>query len=231
MHTMTGTTQPAFVLTSDEDHGHRGHHNHHGISDKDQTVFSSVNASRDIRDSTHDLSRQMGGLSDHLCKSTYDTAVAIERNGRSAELATEKNGAANQLATNVAAGALGVAIQATAAATNLAIEKGIAATNLTTEKGIAATNLAIQVASSQGQLLAVQNAAAAALTAATNHAAILLEMCKCCCKTDELIRSEAGTTRELMRDLNLSDVRAELAKTQMGIAIANSKIATAPIVV
>lgn len=205
-------TTPQLVLDFDKDHHGYGHHNH-GISDKDQTVFSATNAARDTHKTSHDVL-------DKVATTANDVAVAVEKNGRSGELTTQ-----------VAAGALGVSIQATAAATNLAIEKTAAATNLTTEKGIAATNLAIQVSNAQIQLLAVQNASAAALTAANNHSALLLEMCKCCCKTDELIRSEAGATRELMRSLNLDDVRAELAKTQMGVALANAKIATAPIVV
>lgn len=205
--TILATTQPAFALTPDnhDDHGHRGYyggHGDHGISPKDQTVFSSVNATRDTHKTSHDVF-------DKVSTTSAAVEVAVERNGRSAELATEKNGRSGELTTTVASGALGVAIQATAAA----------------------TNLAIQVSDAKINLLAVQNASAAALAAATNHAAILLELCKCCGKTDELIRQEAGKTRQLIQDNTAADLRDKLHNAQTAIIIANSKLVGGPIVV
>lgn len=210
--TILANTQPAFALTHDDDHGHRGHHNG-GISDKDQTVFSSVNAARDTRDTTHDLSRQVGSLESGLLSAVYKNTFDLSIN-------VEKNGAANQLATNVQG-----------AANNLAIEKTAAATTLIVEKSIAATNLAVQVSSAEGRLLAVQNAGATALAAATNNAAVLAAMAACCCEIKERVREDGEATRTVIRDNEMHGLREKLSQAQTAITVANARIATAPIVV
>lgn len=61
------------------------------------------------------------------------------------------------------------------------------------------------------QLDAARNTAALQLTAAQNAAKLSAELADCCCEVKELVRAEAGTTRELIRDGETQRLRDALA--------------------
>lgn len=70
----------------------------------------------------------------------------------------------------------------------------------------------------------------ALMLATSNHASILLEMCKCCSKTDALIISESAATRDLIQSKAETALRDKLHSAEMAIIIANSKLAGGPII-
>jgi hypothetical protein len=156
---VTGT--PAIVGFTQ---GHHGHHHNPGWNTKDELFASTL-----------DLKNQGIVESNLLVGRTHDVLVAVERTGRSAELATEKIGAASILESSKNAAATQVLVQKTSSDTNL--------------------NMAMQ--HSDSQLIATQNAAAAALAAATNTATILAAQAACCCELKALILS---TDAQRVRD-------------------------------
>jgi hypothetical protein len=59
-------------------------------------------------------------------------------------------------------------------------------------------------------LTACQSTASLQLTAAANASATLAAIAACCCETKELIRAEAGVTRDLVNSIQKDNVQAAL---------------------
>jgi hypothetical protein len=156
---VTGT--PAIVGFTQ---GHHGHHHNPGWNTKDELFASTL-----------DLKNQGIVESNLLVGRTHDVLVAVERTGRSAELATEKIGAASILESS----------------------KNAAATQVLVQKTAADSNLQAAMNQSAALLLATQNAAAVALAQATNTATILAAQAECCCEMKALILS---TDAQRIRD-------------------------------
>lgn len=108
-----------------------------------------------------------------------------------------------ELAVEKTAAALGIAIEKTAAATQVAIDNR-------------ADQLANQAISNfNGLNVAVEKTAAAmALAAALNTAAIQAQAAECCCEIKELVREEAGKTRELIQSIQASNLAVQLVDTK-----------------
>jgi len=195
-----------------------------GLTDKDAAFITSqaeladshrniIAANRETVDGTRHLVDQVGRnaveiknadlsnatrfliLEKELCNIRESLGTAIERNGRSTELAVEKTAAATQLSLCSGFKDTALAVQTTAAAGLLEATKNAAA----------------------AALAAATNAAAAALTACTNTAAIQAAIAECCCEQKELIKSEANATRDLINSLNTQTLQRELsdAKSQI----------------
>lgn len=133
--------------------------------------------------------------SDFLGAAIRDLDVAIERTGRSAELATEKIGAAGVLAS----------------------EKHAAAIQLSTRLDFSNTQNLLISGFKDGRYDAAVNTAAIQTSAAENACKIQTQLAECCCEIKELVRAEAGVTRELVRSIDadrladkLSDAKAEI---------------------
>lgn len=99
----------------------------------------------------------------------------------------------------------------------LAVEKVGAAGQLTSEKLGAATQLAIEKTAAASILATEKTAAAAQLFAAQNHAAALAQAAECCCEIKELVREEAGRTRDLVNTIESNRVRDALADAKSEI--------------
>lgn len=91
--------------------------------------------------------------------------------------------------------------------TELAVEKTAAANILAIEKVAAAHALAIERTTNENHLAIIQ----AENRLAMNQADTRAEMAKCCCEIKELVRSEACTTREVMRGIDADNARVALA--------------------
>ncbi len=118
---VTGT--PAVVgFTSGDRHGYGDH----GWTGKDAMFASSIDAGERTRDVL--FGQRFEGS--NLLTAIVANGVAIERNGRSAELATEKIGAANILEASRNAAAINLAIEKTSAASILEASKNAAAAQL-----------------------------------------------------------------------------------------------------
>lgn len=74
-----------------------------------QIASQEARLQKDNVDGAHWHGNQYGSLKDALCGLKFDVATAIERNGRSAELATEKTAAATILAIEKTAAAAALA--------------------------------------------------------------------------------------------------------------------------
>lgn len=95
-HISATPTTPAYTFNGSHQDSHGGgwgnYGQNFGISDKDQSNFS-----------THDLSRQVGALESGLLSAVYEKSFDVS-------VAVEKNGAAGQLATNVQGAAINLAV-------------------------------------------------------------------------------------------------------------------------
>lgn len=113
-------------------------------------------------------------------------------------------------------------------ATDIAVEKNGAANELATEKTAAATQLANSLAFSNTQNLLISgfkdgrydaavNAAASALAAATNTAAIQASLAECCCEIKEKITSDGQITRDRIDEINdlQQAVRLQVANAEL----------------
>jgi hypothetical protein len=190
-----GVSATGFVTNNSEDR--HGHHDKGWNSGDARGFYESQAAALAASQSSNDFNRASADRQQQAIRE------AIDRNGASNALATEKTGAAGILATNVASAGLGVAVERNAAATNLAIEKTAAATNLAIEKTAAADLLE-----------ATKNAAAAALASAVTTAQIMAAQAECCCEMKELVKEEAGRTRDLVNATNLADSHRREADLQ-----------------
>lgn len=117
---VTGT--PSIVGFTD---GHRDHGNR-GWATKDTLFASTVDAGERTRDVLHGI-RDEGS---RVVSAVVANGVAIERNGRSAELATEKTAAAAMIDSAKNAAALNLAIEKTSAASILESVKNASAAQL-----------------------------------------------------------------------------------------------------
>lgn len=115
---VTGT--PAVVGFTHGDHGN------HGWSDKDMQYAASVDRGEQVRDIIRDVGSSAAGV----LAAAVANGVAIEKNGRSTELAVEKTAAANILEN-----------AKNAAAINLNVEKIHTANQLEAAKNFAAVSL------------------------------------------------------------------------------------------
>lgn len=99
----------------------------------------------------------------------------------------------------------------------VAIEKNGMGNLLATEKVAAAINLAVEKIGSATSLAVEKTAAASQLQAAQNHALALAQAAECCCEIKELVREEAGRTRDLINTIESNRVRDALtdAKTEI----------------
>lgn len=100
---------------------------------------------------------------------------------------------------------------------NVAVEKIGAAALLATEKTSAAVNLAIEKVGAAGQLANAQQFAALQFQAAQLAAEAARQAAECCCETKELIREEAGKTRDLVNTIESNRVRDLLADAKSEI--------------
>lgn len=71
----------------------------------------------------------------------------------------------------------------------------------------------------QSQVEAVKNAAAAALTAATNKAELSAQIAECCCELKQLITAEGVSTRALINQNTVDNLRDQLRATQRLIPV------------
>lgn len=101
-------------------------------------------------------------------------------------------------------------VEANAKAGELATEKTGASTLLAVEKTAAAGLLATKVS----ELATANQFAIAALTAATNTAALQASIAACCCETKALIIEKANATDALIREFRLQDVQGALQQAQ-----------------
>jgi hypothetical protein len=115
-------------------------------------------------------------------------------------------------------------VEHNAMAINIAVEKTGAASLLATEKTAAATQLAILGV----QLEMAKIAGIAALTAATNTAAIQASIAACCCETKALIIEKAGATDALIRELRMQDQAIQINDLKMQLIAAQAAAAAAP---
>lgn len=86
-----------------------GHHDHRGISDKDQMSAYNVDAGERTRD---------------VLKAIYDSVIATEKNGAATSLAVEKVGAAAVLTAEKIGAANVLATEKIGAANTLAVQLG-----------------------------------------------------------------------------------------------------------
>lgn len=94
------------------------------------------------------------------------------------------------------------------------VEKSGRATELATEKTAAALGLQ-----------AATGFSAVALAHATNTAAIQMAIAECCCETKELIRAEAGATRDLINSIEKDRLTAALSAAKDEINYLKLKVA------
>lgn len=125
------TSNPATILV---DRNEGGHHYNRGISDKDAVFFSTqavkdadihgADRTRALLDEILELdvhnSERTGLLNKSISTASEEINVAIEKNGRAAELATEKTGAATQLSMAVGFASVQLEASKNAAAAALA---------------------------------------------------------------------------------------------------------------
>lgn len=98
------------------------------------------------------------------------------------------------------------------------IEQNAHRAELLIEKTSAATQLQQCMGFKDALIDSSKNAAAAALAAATNTAAIQAAIAACCCEQKELIRAEAGQTRDLINSLNTQDLQRQLSDAKNALA-------------
>jgi hypothetical protein len=145
------------------------------------------------------------------------TVVAVERNGRSAELATEKTGAAGQLTTEK----VGAAV-ATANASNFANTQNLMITGFKDGRYDSATSTASILAGSAAGF------SAAALESCKQHADLAAKMAACCCELKEAIHGEGTDTRDLINaidgrraDRDLVDAKNEVTMLKLQLSTLN----------
>jgi len=236
---------PANAGTTGFIKGNAGTENHHGAGNLDWPERTAERVKDAVNFSHSALAREIMGTS-------HAVEVAVEKTGAASSLATEKTGAAGILATSVAAGATGVQIASTSAAgvlatnvagqqvQNLLIQQSnLAAVQAQTIAANAqaqaiqfqaATNLAIEKTAAAGVLLATQFAGQAALTAATNTAAIQAQAAECCCELRTAIAAEGTKTRELVNSIELSNKEARLVEQNTRIQFLLSKLPAGTVV-
>lgn len=159
-------TVPAYVQIND---GHRGHRDWNGVTDKDRMHLSTDALNAALRDMSQAIADDSGIVQ-----------VAVERNGRSAELATEKVGAA----------------------VNLSVEKTAAGSQLANSLAFSNTQNMLISGFKDGRFDAANYGAAAALAAAVNTAAIQAAIAECCCEQKMITIEQADKTRDLINMLN-----------------------------
>jgi hypothetical protein len=223
--------------------GTENHHNGAGNLDWPERTAERV---KDAIGVTH------MALAREVMATSHAVEVAVEKTGAANSLATEKTGSAGILATNVAAGATGVQIASTSAAgvlatnvagqqiQNLLIQQAnlasVQAQTLSANAQAlaiqfqAATNLAIEKTAAAGVLLATQFAGQAALTAATNTAAIQAQAAECCCELRTAIAADGQKTRDLINGIELSNKEARLVEQNTRIQFLLSKLPTGTVV-
>jgi len=114
-------------------------------------------------------------------------------------------------------------VQTTTRAVEESVETQGAANQLATEKTGAANLLAVAGV----QLEMAKIAGIAALTAATNTAAIQASIAECCCDTKALIIEKAGTTDALIRDLRMQDQAIQIGDLKAELIAARAVAAAA----
>jgi hypothetical protein len=154
---------------------------------------------------------------DSVLEQIAGTVVAVERNGRSAELATEKTAAAGQLTTEK----VGAAV-ASANASNFANTQNMLVTGFKDGRYDSATATAAIL---HGQVEGFKDGR---YDAATNTAAMQAAMAKCCCELKEAIHAEGTDTRDLINaidgrraDRDLVDSKNEVAMLKLQLSNLN----------
>jgi hypothetical protein len=93
------------------------------------------------------------------------------------------------------------------------------------EKSGRATELAVEKTSAAAQLALAYGFKEVALAAATNTAALQAAIAACCCETRELVRAEAGATRDLINANSMAALRDQVAATSNENTLLKFKIA------
>ena len=119
-----------------------------------------------------------------------------------------------------------VAIEKIGAAGELTAEKVASASQLANALGFTNTQNILITGFKDGRYDAAVNAAAAALSACQNTAAIQAAIAECCCETRELIREDGEKTRSLVSTLDNQHLAGllETANAELAIFRAAKKV-------